>query len=137
MAAHSVSILTDMAAEYYWGENERESYAHAMDYAPAMDITEMGHQDWYTLRGLLEEGTATEVRNKAREVLCTQLQEWLKLGKPRNHEEWMEAEVEKDTTELIIEEIDKFDAQCAADEYTDTGEVWDLLNWIRLVLERE
>jgi hypothetical protein len=34
----------------------------------------------------------------------------------------------------IVERIDAFDKECAEAEYTDTGDVWDLLRWIREVL---
>lgn len=34
----------------------------------------------------------------------------------------------------IVERIDAFDAECQADEYTDTADMWDLLRWIRDVL---
>ncbi len=34
----------------------------------------------------------------------------------------------------IVERIDAFDARCAETEYTDTGDAWELLRWIREVL---
>lgn len=36
----------------------------------------------------------------------------------------------------LIDMIDAFDEQCAAEEYTDTGDAWDLLRHIRAELEK-
>lgn len=37
----------------------------------------------------------------------------------------------------IIEQIEMFRAQCSEGDFTDTGEVWDLLDWIVKTCEME
>lgn len=37
----------------------------------------------------------------------------------------------------IIEDIDWFEEQCQEEDYTDTGEAWELLNLIRTRLKAE
>jgi len=38
---------------------------------------------------------------------------------------------EPSTAARIVSRISEFDAKCFDGEYTDTGEVWELLHWIR------
>lgn len=135
MAAHSVTVLCDMASVVVWNDKMRGKYGHAMDYAPSMDILEMDHEDWYTLRGLLEEGTEDAISDKVREVLYKQLQKWLRLDKPRTHKEWTERKHCKPTAQLIVERIEEFEEECQNSEHTDTDKAWGLLYWIREQLE--
>lgn len=37
----------------------------------------------------------------------------------------------REAAKMIINQIRAFDAECATGHYTDTGEAWDLFNWIR------
>ena len=92
MGAHSYRILAESFGRLF-SEEKREQLRVAMDYAPGMD--ELDLDDWRNLRDALdqrEEGTIdwSELEKIVMEVLATQATEWVKLGKPLGHSDWMQ-----------------------------------------------
>ena len=88
MAAHSLRILMEMGGGAFTDEN-RKMWLTALGYAPGMD--ELNMEDWSKLKSALEgEKTCSlDFQDMVMEVLATQAQAWLQLGKPRTHSEWM------------------------------------------------
>lgn len=97
MAAHSVTILVEMAGRDGWlDRSEVESYLFAMTHAPG--FSELGPDDWDALERALrfypqrpDAKYRQELHEMVLTILCHQLQEWEQLGKPAMHEEWEQA----------------------------------------------
>jgi hypothetical protein len=90
MAAHSVTILVEAANVIHWGENERNTYLIALDYAPGMD--ELVSRDWNLLRRLLSECEDYKlIRDTILVILHTQLEEWIRRNYPDTAEGWADA----------------------------------------------
>jgi hypothetical protein len=92
MGAHSYRILAESFGRLF-SDEKRKQLQVAMDYAPGMD--ELDLEDWRRLRDALEQREAGgidgfELEQIVMEVLATQAKEWLELGKPLCHTDWLQ-----------------------------------------------
>ena len=88
MAAHSLRILMEMGGRAFT-EGNKKLWLTALGYAPGMD--ELNSEDWSKLNTALEDENtfSLDFQDIVMEVLATQAQTWLQLGKPQTHSEWM------------------------------------------------
>ena len=88
MAAHSLRILSEMFGKMLTEENRR-MYLTALDYAPGMGELEL--DDWRKIEDALENTSVGtfDFEDILLDAIATQAVEWVRLGKPRAHFEWV------------------------------------------------
>lgn len=84
---HSVNLLCTMAAQGEYSKETRKRFQNLLETHPA--TVEFYVEDLRTLQNALERNGDEELRETYYIILAAQLDEWLTLGRPTTHEEWI------------------------------------------------
>lgn len=94
MAAHSVTILIELAYKTLYADNAqvREQLRLALETAPGAD--ELESNDWGDLASAVSDPSEWDLHGLLVDVLGIQIDKWKALDQPTCHEEWVKRQSE-------------------------------------------